>query len=172
MTFPGKENLIFFENLEKSQERLWNDSCDVGIILARQPKTKSAARENLMGLMETYAYKQERTADRRQSVTSIFIPFEFDEGCYVGVELHVAFSTIIDREYLHININRARRNHTEANVNGPLYKQKALGPEEDEFADATEYACSDDEEASYLAEQGRSNPNAWAEAAYDAKRFN
>ena len=132
-----------------------------------------------MELMATYAYKLERADDRRRSVTSIFIPFEFDEGAYVGVTLYVAFTTSDnDHEYLHIAIKRDRRTHTEANANGPLFKQKALGPEEDEYTaedEADWNAAADDRDMDndvYTAEQSRSNPAAWAEAAYDAKRFN
>lgn len=121
MSFPAKENLIFFENLEKNQVRLWDDACDIGIDLTKYPVHKEKARENLLGLMKCYAYKLERADDRRRSVTSIFIPFEFDEGAYLGVDLKVAFNTVRGREYLHISIQRARK--TQAEIEGKLFKR-------------------------------------------------
>jgi hypothetical protein len=193
MSFPGKENLVYFENLERTQTQIFDDACDLGVEVTNHP-AKAFARKNLMALMGIYAYKMEKTAGAiTTSTTEIFIPFEFDEGAYLGVTLKVDFLKHKGQEYLLIDISRARKTHAEANANGKLFKsppkrreapkvweptyeealetvRKIVNPEGKTAAD--EFACSDDEEAAYLAEQGRSNPNAWAEAAYDTKRFN
>jgi hypothetical protein len=151
MSFPAKENLIFFETLAKSHNPIDLKDATFGDI-----SLKDAARDNLLELMATYAYKVDFGPNDTSSVTSIFIPFEFDEGAYVGVNLIIDY-TNRGGEYLNITIKRARRTHAEAEVNGPLFKKMETDRE--------------DEEGAYLAEQGRSNPNAWAEAAHDAKRF-
>jgi hypothetical protein len=175
MSFPGKENLIFFESLAANQQKLYDDAADVGVKLQATGRTyyfgdvpmKIAARENLLALMDIYAYKMQR--DLLNSVTEIFIPFEFDEGAYTGVTLMVAFNKNereVGEQHLHVHIKSDRKTHAEANANGPLYKampERRAMPQPEQDAD---------EEAAYLAEQGRSNPNAWAEAAYEAKRFN
>ena len=119
MTFPAKENLIFFEKLEKLQTRLWDDACDEGIDLTKYPVHKAKARENLLALMKCYAYKMERHGILN-SDTTLFIPFEFDEGAYLGVTLNVAYSVVRKREYLLINITHARKTHAE--IEGKLFK--------------------------------------------------
>jgi hypothetical protein len=197
MSFPGKENLIHFENLAKTQTQIFDDACDMGIDITPGADTwassaKKDARENLLALMGIYAYTLDKTTGALvSSTTELFIPFEFDEGAYLGVILSVNFLKHKSREYLMIDIQSARLTHAQANANGKLFKsppkrreapkvweptyeaaletvRKIVNPE----VNATEYGCSDDDESAYLAEQGRSNPNAWAEAAYDAKRFN
>jgi hypothetical protein len=169
MTIPAKENLIYFEDLEKKQTRLWDDACDIGIDLTGRAGVKTAARENLLALMATYAYKMDRGI--LSSLTEIFIPFEFDAdaGKYIGVNLTVSYTYIKKREILIINIDAASKTHTAANANGNLFK--TTGKPVD-FSYLMEYTDDRDaDEGAYLAEQGRSNPNVWAEAAYDAKRF-
>lgn len=120
MTFPAKENLIFFENLDKRQERIYQDACDVGIDLTRL--IKDEARENLMALMKVYKYELTRPDHARHphdtdwmkcSTTTLFIPFEQDEGRYVGVKMTIDFMTIaylagkkVDKEFLTIDIRR------------------------------------------------------------------
>ena len=133
MSFPGKENLIYFEGLEKSQTRIWPDACDTGIEVTNCKGLKDAARENLMALMKCYAYKLFKPETARFpydtdfdkcSLTTIFIPFEFDEGAYVGVELKVDFQTFTrcgkSREYLNISIRPDRKAH--ADIVGKLFK--------------------------------------------------
>jgi hypothetical protein len=117
MTFPAKENLIYFETLKKKQ-----DDDDFGIEITLRAGVKNAARENLIELMANYAYTLIRNDDRSSSVTTLFIPFEFDEGAYVGVELKVKFNKINNREFLLTEIKRARRTHAE--IEGKLFKIK------------------------------------------------
>ena len=176
MSFPGKENLIFFETLASKQTQIWDDACDLGTKLAGKTfgdiALKDAARTNLMELMAIYAYKMTKSnGPSRCTETDIFIPFEFDDGAYQGVNLHVAFTVYKKEECLLVNIQSARKTHAEANADEPMYKE-IVGENDQEPIEfnAGEYGSSD--EGAYLAEQGRSNPNAWAEAAYDAQRFN
>ena len=134
MTIPAKENLIFFENLAKSQSRIWPDAADYGVKL--NGNIKDAARENIVALMQTYAYNLERAPHARCpydedfksfSVTTLFIPFEFVEGAYWGVELRVKFEGLTrcgrTDEYLTIDITRTRKTHAE--IEGKLYKEAA-----------------------------------------------
>lgn len=137
MSFPGKENLIFFEDLEKAQSRIFPDACDIGIEVTNTAQTlqgqskvgsklKITARENILALMKIYPYKLDRPEHARYpydtdfktcSTTSLFIPFEFDDGAYQGVNLTVKFETLTRcgkvREFLNIEIERARRTHNE-----------------------------------------------------------
>jgi hypothetical protein len=117
MTFPAKENLIFFENLEKTQTQLFDDAADMGIEVTGLP-VKAEARKHLMALMENYAYKLNKY--EAGSVTDIFIPFEFDEGAYVGVTLNVDFCKANGREWLLIDIRPTRKTHSE--IEGKLFK--------------------------------------------------
>ena len=130
MSFPAKENLIFFETLATKQKNLWNDSSDHGIELNNKTfgdiSLKDAARDNLLALMENYAYKLERTNDRKSSKTSIFIPYEFDEGAYAGVDLHVTYIAIGKCQYLQVAIKRAYKTHAEANINGKMFKMPSV----------------------------------------------
>jgi hypothetical protein len=164
MTFPAKENLIYFEELEKNQTRLWDDAADMGIALNSTfgdrnvydngPTLKDAARDNLLALMETYAYKLERYGNGCSS-TTLFIPFEFDEGAYVGTEINVTFDKIGCREYLTIFTQRARRTHAEAMKNGNLFKmtpkRREMPKPEDEYTAAYEAAYEDEYTAAYEA---------------------
>jgi hypothetical protein len=180
MSFPAKENLIFFEGLGNDQVKLWNDSCDVGIDLTKYPAKKIKARENLLTLMSTYAYKLEQADDRRHSVTTIFIPYEFDEGAYIGVTLRVAFNTVCDREYLHIFTQNDRKTHAE--IEGKLYKMppqrreapKVWEPTYKEALETVQKIVNPKKYKFNAAEFGSSDENkmAWADAANDAKRFN
>ena len=103
MSFPNKENLVFFENLQRQQERIYMDACDIGIKITKDENQgiKAAARENLLALMRTYKSKVTRPDHARYpydedfkkvSETEIFIPFEHDEGMYRGVTLTVWFT--------------------------------------------------------------------------------
>lgn len=138
MSFPGKENLKHFENLNMTQSRIFPDSLDIGIEVTPGADTwassvKKDARENLLALMSMYAYELFRpetarfpydTDFEKCSKTRIFIPFEFDEGAYVGVTLTVDFQTITvrgkSREYLSIVIIRDRKRHSD--IVGKLFK--------------------------------------------------
>jgi hypothetical protein len=113
-------------------------------------------------------------------VTSIFIPFEFVEKSdgnamtgYLGVDLHVAYSKSDnslhpDREYLCISIKHIAKTHAQANANGPLFKMDVETSNNKAMTDAKpihiQLAEMEYDESAILAEQGRSNPNAWAEA--------
>jgi hypothetical protein len=152
MSFPAKENLIFFEELAKRQTQLFPDACDYGIEI-QYSKTKAEARENLMALMKIYKYKLTRPENARYpydvdfkncSDTELFIPFEKDEGRYVGVKLIVSFETYTNNqlfgkkytEILTINIIH----HTQENSGYQPIKEK-------------------------------STADKWAENARDARRF-
>jgi len=152
MTFPAKENLIYFEELAKKQTQIYQDACDAGVDLTLHP-VKDEARENLMALMEIYKYKLVKPQHARYpydtdwtkcSTTTLFIPFEKDEGYFSGIELTIDFMTIsylkgqkVDKEFLSINIRR--------------HAQK---------------------ENPYQPIKEKSNADKWAENARDAKRFN
>lgn len=131
MTFPGKENLIFFEDLERHQERIYPDACDLGIVFrpwggptCMSMNIKAQAREHIKALMKIYKYKIERPAHARApydkdwkkaTTTTMFIPFEFDEGRYHGVELKLVFEPHAAKkvEYLMITITRKSMTHAE-----------------------------------------------------------
>jgi hypothetical protein len=114
--FPNKEELIFFEELAKKQQRIYPDAADYGILLNRYGiqinrygiqtggNLKDQARNNLMKLMTSYGYKQDKWSNG--TTTKIFIPIEIDEGLYSGETLIVSFNKLGNKEFLSVDIGR------------------------------------------------------------------
>ena len=157
MTFPSKENLIYFEELAKKQLPLFKDACDYGIKIGRHADTpfrvKDEARENLMALMQVYKYKLTRPNTARHpydtdfatcSKTELFIPFEREEGFYIGVKLTVHFDT-------YTGYHAFNNEYTETLT-----------------IDITRHA---QKESGYRPMETKSKADKWAENAKDAKRF-
>ena len=173
--FPGKENLIFFENLSKTQSQLFADACDYGVEVTPGSDTwgrsaKKNARMHLMALMKIYPYILEKNGN--DSTTTLFIPFEFDGGAYVGVNLRIDFLNYTKgRQFLSIDIEPAQKTHTEFEG----YKN-ATDEENGTYISKRNHHFEDDQ-AAYEADsdytyEKRQHEKAWAEAAFDAKRFN
>jgi hypothetical protein len=110
----GREQIIFFENMAKTQIRIFPDACDYGVDVRENKALKEEARKNLMWLMKTFEYKIEYS--RNDSVTSMFIPYEMEEGMamegkvYSGIKLTVSYTTSVNKkkyEFITIDIVRA-----------------------------------------------------------------
>lgn len=114
MTFPNKESLIFFEELAKKQLPLYKDACDYGIKIGRNAdagqNVKDEARDHLQALRETYKNELTRPYDKARypydvdwksvTRTTMFIPFEKDEGYFIGVRLTVYFERYTNNRLL------------------------------------------------------------------------
>lgn len=88
---PGKENFIFFEDLSRVQHRLYDDACDVGIVV--DADLHKAISENAAALAEIY--KVERyygdTVLPRESTWSMFIAWEMEDGVYIGTKMKLTY---------------------------------------------------------------------------------
>ena len=88
MTFPLKENLIYFEGLAKRQHRIYDDACDFGVKIDEE--TKNEARRQLVEMIKFFGAKITRWGDPDQSHgsnTKLFIPIESDGFCSYGGQL-------------------------------------------------------------------------------------
>ena len=86
MSFPCKENLIFFERLEPTQGAIYGDGCDVGLLMHEQ--AQDIARYHLRELMKFYGYRGEKW--ERGSKVKLFIPIEpadYPNGSISGITL-------------------------------------------------------------------------------------
>ena len=87
MTFPCKEQLVYFEKLNGLQSQIYADACDTGIPLFEINEKEYKA--NISALMEFYGYKA--TTWETGKKIQIFIPFEYASmDTYRGVTLEVA----------------------------------------------------------------------------------
>jgi len=107
MTFPHKDDLIFFEKLIPKQIRIYNDACDEGIPISEFPV--EAGRIHLKVLMEFYGYAKDRWAHGSSEVR-VFIPVEkadYKDG-YDGIVLKVGFcrDPSYKKEYVYIQESR------------------------------------------------------------------
>ncbi len=93
-----KEPLIYLEKIARDQKRIYPDACDAGVIVTgtKDPVVttiKDWLYTNPIGLdslkKKTETWGDERTG-RCQS-TSVFIPFEVDEGYYRGVRVLIGY---------------------------------------------------------------------------------
>lgn len=91
MSFPCKENLIYFEGLGRKQTQIYDDACDVGCIVSNEER--AVARTNLLALMDFYGGKVEKWANG--SITKVCIPVEYEGLDYYCIILTVDFH--IDR---------------------------------------------------------------------------
>lgn len=83
---PCKESLVELEKLAKRQKLMYEDALDLGVPYAEVhlPSYRNAVKE----LMDFYKYKAHKWASGKS--IDLFIPFEFDEGHYVGVNVKVS----------------------------------------------------------------------------------
>lgn len=86
--FPGREEVKYFEDLEKKQERIWHDSIDQGYIV--DDKKQTEARTQIKELLDIYNAKITK-GPGKDTTTEMFIPFEQDEGYYKGVILRIYY---------------------------------------------------------------------------------
>jgi hypothetical protein len=83
--FPGREELRYFEDLAKKQERIWLDAADEGVII--DEKTQTEARKHIKELLDIYKAEISK-GPGKDTTTTMFIPFEEDDvglGTYIGV---------------------------------------------------------------------------------------
>ena len=112
---PGKENLIFFEDLAKKQIQIYPDACDYGIIIKNGAFNRDSAnlkeQINFHARALTEIYKSVRTVWTNGASLDLKIPFEIDEWReFVGVNVRLGFH--IDRkkniQFLSIDINHGQ----------------------------------------------------------------
>jgi hypothetical protein len=115
---PGKEEYKYFEDLESRQERIWPDAADSGVLM-NEERDLTVARTNIKKLLSIYKTKIDK-GPNKDTTTTIFIPFEQDEGYYVGVKMTIYYhdggNNKINRNkggydprYLNIDIVRNRQ---------------------------------------------------------------
>jgi len=88
---PGKENFIFFEDLHRVQHRLYDDACDVGIVV--DADMQKAISKNTAALAEIYKIERKYgdTVLPRESTWSMFMPWEMEGGEYVGTNITLTY---------------------------------------------------------------------------------
>jgi hypothetical protein len=86
--FPAKEDLIYFEELERKQERIYPDAADEGFII--DDKKQAEARKHIKELLDTYNAKITK-GPGKDTTTEMFIPFEQDEDFYMGVIMKIYY---------------------------------------------------------------------------------
>jgi len=88
---PGKEDFIFFEQLAKTQVRLYDDACDVGVVVDKD--MFNAISKHTTALSAIYKTEREYgdTVLPRQSVWSMFMPWEMENGEYIGTHITLTF---------------------------------------------------------------------------------
>ena len=110
MTFPLKENLIYFAGLARRQHRIYDDACDFGVKIDKA--TKLEARRQLTEMIKFFGAKITRWGETHHSHgsnTTLFIPIERDGRCFVGQLLDVSYNYDATRriEFLSIEIRYA-----------------------------------------------------------------
>ncbi len=117
MTFPCKDDYIWFEQLSQRQHRIYPDAADYGYLVNQV--VKDEARIHLTNLMAVYGSTTTRWGDERSggSRTLVFVPFEQDDDRLHGAGLDVSFSRDAARhtEFLTIEIRNHSLTPTEAN---------------------------------------------------------
>ena len=90
MTFPLKEQVVYFEKLAERQHRIYPDACDIGIPFA--DVNLDAARKATLELMKFYGYTLQKW--RRGKNVTMFVPYEAVEmDTYRGVNLVIGSNT-------------------------------------------------------------------------------
>lgn len=105
MTFPLKENLIYFEGLARRQHRIYNDAADFGVKI--DAKTKNEARGQLVEMIKFFGAKITRwgnPARSHGSNTTLFIPIERDGRCFGGQLLDVSYNYDATRRLAFLSI--------------------------------------------------------------------
>lgn len=96
MTFPLKEELIYFEQLARRQHQIYPDAADFGVKIT--PDEQLSTRNILVELMQFYGFKLERWGElsfSHGSRTQVFIPIERDDDDrekYSGIVLDVSYN--------------------------------------------------------------------------------
>ena len=88
---PLKENLVFFEVLERIQVRIWPDSCDMGVWLT--DNNRQRIWKKLFELTDFYPHDVWRCEAGDQWGVVIKIPFEYDgpehyQGCLLSLSIY------------------------------------------------------------------------------------
>jgi hypothetical protein len=105
----GKEYLYPLENLSKTQKQIYPDACDYGIIST--PEIFETIKKSIDGLKETYKHKILEWGDLPKTggrTISFFIPFEYDEERYNGVNLDIAYHVDTRRKVKFFSIDIKR----------------------------------------------------------------
>ena len=105
MTFPLKENLIYFEGLAKRQHRIYDDACDFGVKI--DDATKLEARRQLVEMIKFFGAKITRWGDREHSHgsnTKIFIPIERDGHGFGGQLVDISYNYDATRRITFLSI--------------------------------------------------------------------
>ncbi len=91
----GKEYLIYLEKIANEQRKIYPDAADYGILVTHGDGVYTRISEAVNCLKETYKFKTSKWEGFRGSNgvnIKIFIPFEFDEGYYVGAEVVISYN--------------------------------------------------------------------------------
>lgn len=110
---PGKENFIFFEQLARKQRQLPPQTAGIafGVPVNREQFRQITAHTN--ALKEIYKHTVNYDAEIRGEMTlshfTLFIPWEHDEGRFVGSELKMTYAIKkgTSKAYIAIQISRS-----------------------------------------------------------------
>lgn len=120
MTFPLKEQLVYFEKLHGLQSQIYADACDVGI--PPFEINEEEYRANITALMAVYGYKATNWSTGKS--VAIFIPIEYEAmDTYRGVTLEVGKHddpTLTGNGFISIGLYNGHRNKADI----PLINQK------------------------------------------------
>jgi len=99
----GREEIVQLEELGRQQKRIWNDSCDMGIMYSVQ------LRDKLHAICTELKQTFKMTVDRWHNGTSceFFIPIERDGQEYEGMKVRIAKHTVKKLCFFSIDILRA-----------------------------------------------------------------
>jgi len=103
----GEVAYHFFEEQERRQIQIYPDAADMGIRL-RNDEHKAQFRDHLRDLMSIYKYQLNKW--EYGSSTSLFVPYECEDGIYFGVRVEVSWHRDTHRplEFISIFIERGR----------------------------------------------------------------
>lgn len=110
MSFPCKENVVFFESIAKRQRLIYNDAADVGYPV--DEAGKNLIRRELQELVDFYGSKSTRWGHQQYShgsTTNVCVPIEEDErdsySCLV-VKITHNFNFTHKKEFFVIEFER------------------------------------------------------------------
>jgi len=84
----GREHIVYFENLIRKQEQIYNDACDYGILTKNL--NMSEIKEITDDLKKTFvSYREEWFSG---ASIEFFIPYEIDNQLYSGVKLKITYA--------------------------------------------------------------------------------
>ena len=124
--FPGKEEVVFFEQLAAKQVQIYQDAADHGILLPWDGEVVAPdIRANLQGLLKTYKVQSTSnlTKDRGgYKMWRFFIPVEKEGGQISGINLVITYNVdkLYKKRFISIDISRETKAEGDYYVTGSV----------------------------------------------------